>query len=355
MLILETTNIKVNFGDREILSFDQLNIRSGDRIGIVGQNGAGKTTLLNILSGELLPDEGIVKRFCDIAYIKQFSNEEIEADAKALSEFNVQDKIKSKKVSGGELTRLKIAGALSKNSLLIFADEPTANLDLQGIEALKNKLIKTESFLLISHDRELLDSVCNKIIEVSNGRLTFYEGNYSFYEQEKQKMVEREWFEYNHFIEEKKHLEEAIVNRKARAKAINKAPSRMGNKEARLHKCKSNEKQEKLYDTANNIKTRLEKLEVKVKPKEFSNIKLDFSLTLPPHNRIVISSDDLSFRYGQKDIFTNAKFHVYNGLKQAIIGENGTGKTTLLNQIYKSFEQNRSLGGIDTKVPDLDG
>ena len=86
---------------------------------------------------------------------------------------------------------------------MIFADEPTANLDLQGIEILKNKLLKTETIVLISHDRDLLDSICNKIIEVEDGKLTFFEGNYSFYKQQKQKMIDREWFEYKYYIDEK--------------------------------------------------------------------------------------------------------------------------------------------------------
>lgn len=347
MLILDAINVKKNFGEREIISFDQLQIRSGDKIGVVGRNGAGKTTLLNILSGELLPDEGIVKSFCDVAYIKQFSDEEIEADAKALSEFGVQYIIKRSKVSGGEQTRLKIAGALSKNSLLLFADEPTANLDFKGIQTLKNKLSKAESLVLISHDRELLDSVCNKIIEVSDGRITLFQGNFSFYQKQKQKMVDREWFEYESYIDEKKHLEGAIKNRKARAKTIKKAPARMGNSEARLHTRASNEMQEKIHDAANNLKTRLEKLEVKSKPKELPSIKLDFSLTNPPHNKTVVSSDDFSFCYGEREIFVNAKFQIYNGMKQAIIGDNGAGKTTLLNQIYNSF-QSKQLNDFDS-------
>lgn len=343
MRILDSKNIKKNFGDREILSFDQLQIRSGDKIGVVGQNGAGKTTLLNILAGELLPDDGFVKRFCDVAYIKQFSEEEIVADAKALSEFDVQDKINGNKVSGGEQTRLKIAEALSKNSLLLFADEPTANLDFKGIKTLKNKLLKVESLVLISHDRELLDSICNKIIEVSNGKLTFFEGNFSFYQEQKQKMIDRKWFEYENYIEEKKHLENAIVNRKARAKAIKKAPSRMGNSEARLHTREANKMQGKIQDAARNIKTRLDKLEVKKRPKEVSSIKLDFSLTNPSHNKIVISSDDFSFCFGQRELFKNARFNIYNGIKQAIVGENGVGKTTLLNQIYTCYKSKNSL------------
>lgn len=353
MLILEAINIHKNYGDREILSFDKLKIRSGDKIGLVGQNGAGKTTLLNILEGELLPDEGSVKRFCDVAYIKQFCDEEIVADAQVLSEFNVQDKIERNKISGGEHTRLKIASAFSKNSLLLFADEPTANLDFKGIQTLKSKLLKAESLVLISHDRELLDSICNKIIEVSNAGLTFYEGNYSFYQHQKQKIVAREWFEYENFIDEKKHLEHAIVNRKARAKSIKKTPTRMGNSEARLHKREATEKQQKINSAAKSIKTRLDKLEIKDRPKELSSIKLDFSLTNPPHNRIVISSDDFSFYYGRREIFSNAKFQVYNGSKQAIIGENGTGKTTLLNQIYKSNYNTGGINSLDRNILDM--
>lgn len=334
MLILSAKNVRKYYGDREILSFEQLEIRSGDKIGVVGQNGAGKSTLLNILAGELLPDEGNIKRFCEIAYIKQFTNREMKADEKALSEFSVKNKINSAGVSGGERTRIKIASALSKDRLVLFADEPTANLDFAGIQTLKKKLLETETLVLISHDRELLDFTCNRIIEVSAGKLCFFEGNYSFYKQQKQGIIARERFEYESYINEKKHLQEAVVNRKSRAKAVKKAPPRMGNSEARLHKRRSNEMQEKIFDAAKNIQTRIEKLEVKNKPKEIPAIKLDFSLTNPPKNKIVISSDNLSFAYGSKEIFSNSKFHIYNGVKHAVIGGNGSGKTTLLNQIY---------------------
>ncbi len=349
MLILDAINVKKNFGDREILSFEKLQVRSGDKIGIVGKNGSGKTTLLNILAGELSPDEGNVRSFCDIAYIKQLSNEKFEADFEILSQFNVKEKLHKPVISGGEKTRLRIAGAISKNSVVIFADEPTANLDYKGIELLKKKLTKIETLLLISHDRELLDSLCNQIIEVENGKVSFYEGNYSFYRQQKQRSIEREWFEYENYIAEKKHLEEAIVNRKARASTIKKAPSRMGNSEARLHTRSSNEKQEKIHDAANIMEGRLKKLEIKNKPKEQTNIKLDFSLTNPPQNKIITSVNNFSFSYGEKNIFNNVNFNVYNGKKHAIIGENGTGKTTLLNEIYKYY-QKRNISYSDECV-----
>jgi macrolide transport system ATP-binding/permease protein len=333
VFILEAIKIKKYYGDKLIIAFDELCIQSGEKIGLVGQNGAGKTTLLDILAGEIASDEGVIKRYCDIAYIKQFSDEVITVDGKLLKEFNVQDKVNCNKVSGGEHTRLKIAQELSKDKVLLFADEPTANLDRKGIEALKKKLIQVETLLLISHDRDLLDELCTRIIEIKDGKLSFYEGNFTSYQNKKKEEIKREWFEYNQFIDVKDRLEEARRERQSKSKAMKKAPQRMGNSEARLHKGKTKEKKKKTDKAANIIKTRLEKLEVKSKPIELPGVKFDFSLTDPPGNRIIISCDDLSFCYGSKRIFNSASFKVYNGMKVAIIGNNGAGKTTLLNLI----------------------
>jgi len=339
MLILEALNIKKYYGDRLIISIDNLKIQSGDKIGIVGQNGAGKTTLLNILTGEIAVDEGIVKRYCDIAYIKQFSDENIKADAKILKEFGVHDKLECSQVSGGENTRLKIADAISRNCALIFADEPTSNLDYKGIETLKQKLVQTETLLLISHDRNLLDVLCNKIIEVKDGKLSFYEGNFSSYQEQRRLKTERERFEYAEYVSTKTRLEDAIRDRQSRSKSIRKAPKRMGNSEARLHKGKTSEKKKKIDNASSIIKTRLEKLDVKEKPRELPEIKLDFSLTNPPKNKVIISCDNLSFSYGSNKIFDNTSFKVYNGIKTAIVGDNGAGKTTLLNLINNRCNQ----------------
>jgi macrolide transport system ATP-binding/permease protein len=107
----------------------------------------------------------------------------------------------------------------------------------------------------------------------------------------------------------------------------------MGNSEARLHKRSANEKQEKINNAVNSLGTRLERLDVKEKPKELPKIKLDFSMTNPPENKIVISARNLTFSYGSRKIFDNTGFKVYNGSKTALWGENGTGKSTLLNLI----------------------
>lgn len=185
MLILDALNIKKFYSDRLIIEIDELKIYSGDKIGIVGQNGSGKTTLMNILSKDIEPDEGFVRQFFNISYIRQFSDESINAGQKLLKEFNLSHKVQQKAFSGGENTRIKIANAFNSENLMVFADEPTANLDYHGVELLKQKLSKVDSFLLISHDRLLLDSLCNKIIEVRDGKLKVYNGNYSFTKEER--------------------------------------------------------------------------------------------------------------------------------------------------------------------------
>jgi len=346
MLILEAENIRKYYSDRLIIGFDNLKIYSGDKIGVIGQNGAGKTTLLNILAREIEPDEGFVRQYCEIKYIRQFSDEHIDADPKVLKEFSVQDKINQQKLSGGERTRLIIAGAFSRDPVLLLADEPTTNLDYKGIELLKQKLSQVESFLLISHDRYLLDSLCNRILEVRDGKIRVFDGNYSSYkEQMRIEFLSKEQ-EYEKYVAEKAHLEEAIKNRQGKSRTMKKAPRRMGNSEARLHRRSATEKQEKINNAVNSLKTRLEKLEAREKPKELPVIKLDFSLTNPPENKTVISAEGLTFCYGSNKILDNVSFKVYNGLKTAIRGDNGAGKTTLLNLIYQKFKRSGGESGI---------
>ncbi|OBR89740.1 putative ABC transporter ATP-binding protein YbiT [Clostridium ragsdalei P11] len=339
MLILEAVNLKKYYGDRLIISTNDLEIRRGDKIGIVGENGAGKTTLLNILSGETDADTGVIKRYCSAAYIKQFSDENVNTQGKLFKEFGVDDKFDCQKASGGERAKLSIAAELSKNSSLLLADEPTSNLDYKSIKILKEKLSKIETIVLISHDRDFMDTLCNKIIEIRNGKLFFYEGNYSFYKKQKDLRIKRQKTEYEEYIEEKIRLEKATRDVNSKSKSMKKTPKRMGNSEARLHKRAVNEKKKKLDGAVKGIKSRIEKLQVKEKPDKILKVKIDFSLTNPPQNKIIISSSNFCFKYNKNEIFHNAKFKVYNGMKTAVVGDNGSGKTTLLNLINMQDEQ----------------
>ncbi len=331
-ILLEALNIEKYYADKKILSFDSLKIYSGDKIGVIGANGSGKTTLLNILSGELAPDCGTINHYCEISYIRQFEDNKSILEKNTLEEQSCDD-IDGITLSGGEKTKLKIETAFYDNNMLIFADEPTSNLDIKSVEFFCSKLEKAESFILISHDRSILDRLCNKTIEINNGKLEFYSGNYSFYLNQRENKKKTDQLKYENYREEKARLERTLVEKRSKAKAIRKAPARMGNSEARLHKGKTSEKEKKLNTAASNIRTRLEKLEVQKKPVEHPKIKMDFSLTDPPANKIVIHAENLSFSYGQKAIFNGASFDIHNGTKVALYGENGSGKTTLLNLI----------------------
>ena len=332
-ILLSANHIVQYFGERKILEFEKLNVYEGDHIGIVGGNGVGKTTLLNILSGELIPDEGSVIREVPVSYFKQFRDRAEQVDLQKCRKLGLTGKLSREHLSGGEMTRLGLA-AMNKDSLLTFADEPTANLDADGVELCCQMLEQCSTLLLISHDRAVLNRLCTRIVEVRDGCLYFYTGNFAAYHEQREQAFKRQEFEYQQYRSEKSQLEKAARQRSQASKSVRKAPSRMGNSEARLHKREAGEKMEKLDNARKAILSRLEQLEVKEKPREMAQVRIDFSLTDPPANREIVMGDHITFNYGKKLIFENASFSLPKGSKTALIGPNGAGKTTLMELIW---------------------
>lgn len=332
-ILLSANHIVQYFGERKILEFEKLNVYEGDHIGIVGGNGVGKTTLLNILSGELIPDEGSVIREVPVSYFKQFRDRAEQVDLQKCRKLGLTGKLSREHLSGGEMTRLGLA-AMNKDSLLTFADEPTANLDADGVELCCQMLEQYSTLLLISHDRAVLNRLCTRIVEVRDGCLYFYTGNFAAYHEQREQAFKRQEFEYQQYRSEKSRLEKAARQRSQASKSVRKAPSRMGNSEARLHKREAGEKMEKLDNARKAILSRLEQLEVKEKPREMAQVRIDFSLTDPPANREIVMGDHITFSYGKKLIFENASFSLPKGSKTALIGPNGAGKTTLMELIW---------------------
>ena len=334
MLIIESGNIKKFYGDRLVLDIDKLNIYSEDRIGIVGVNGVGKTTLINILSKRIDPDEGWVKLRGKTEYISQLDEPEVyEISSEMASKFGVH-RLWNENMSGGEKTRFKIAKALENESILIFADEPTSNMDIEGIELAEKMLTEYKGgLIIISHDRSFLDKLCNKIIELEGGKIKIYEGNYSDYSRQKLHDKERAQFEYDEYIKEKKRLESVIADTKQKAGSIKRPPKRMGNSEARLHKMGGQKAKANLDRKIRNVEKRIEHLEVKEKPKEISKIKIDIMPSDDVYSKIIIEGKKVNKSFGNKIIFKDAEFSIYNGSKVALIGPNGCGKTTLIKMI----------------------
>lgn len=346
MLIAQMSGVKKYYNDRLILKVDDFKIYKNDRIGIVGLNGSGKTTFLNILTNRVMPDEGVSAIYGTYAYITQLGDEEKTGiDDYTASRFGVSG-LNNEGLSGGEIARLKIAKALGKENSLIIGDEPTSNLDNQGIELLQKELMKfSGAILAVSHDREFLDTVCNTILEIESGEVRLYKGNYSKYKELKEKERERAAFEYDQYVSEKNRLHEAAEQKTNESKTMRKAPKRMGNSEARLHKMGNQAAKATLDRRINAIKTRLEKLEVKQKPKEQQEINIDIQKTRQLYSKVILSSDGLDKSFGDKVVFKEAQFKVFNNSKTAVIGPNGSGKTTLIKMIINGNPAiNRAIG-----------
>ncbi len=185
--LIYADNLSMSYGTRELFDIERLEIFEGDKTGLVGLNGSGTSTLLKILMGDITPDTGKVKRNCEPRYFTQLSEDSVNemsedgADLMELSLFGVQELVDKDTVSGGESTRLRLAQVFSSDSELFILDEPTSHLDVEGANYLDSRLMMVESFILVSHDRSLLDRHCNKIIELDGGKIKSFTGNYSEY------------------------------------------------------------------------------------------------------------------------------------------------------------------------------
>ena len=335
-------NVKKHYGDKLILDIKKLEILTGDRIGLVGANGAGKSTLLKILIGEEDTDEGNIYLTKSYAYISQIGNFEEDCSInKIKSLFNAPEEYKEY-LSGGEKVKIKISNALSENKELIIADEPTSNLDSKSIEILE-KMFKSHngSFLLVSHDRKFLDALCNTIFEIEDGKVNVYKGNYSKYLELKKLEKDRQLYEYNEYINEKNRLEEAIAVKEKLKNNIRRTPKRMGNSEARLHKMGGQKSKKNLDNSIKAIKTRIDHLEVKEKPKNEKEIKIDVINNLELTSKNPIEAKGLNLTVNDKILLSNANFKIKKGKKVALIGKNGSGKSTLLKEIINN--QNESI------------
>ena len=335
MLILKAQHILMEYGERTLIDADDLRIHSGDRIALVGVNGCGKTTLMRILSGDLMPDSGTITTHVPVAYIPQLdepdSREILDRQRKAWG-------IPLDAHSGGELTRLKIARALGRESGLLLCDEPTANLDVQGIEQFEAALRRYEgALLLISHDRELLDNQCNKVWELKDGAIHHYKGGWSDYRHQKQLELKKAQDEYDKYSETKARLEHALSNRGRKAATMER-PSRMGLSEARLHRGEIRQRQGKASAVAAGVRKRLDRLEAKEQPKADKRPKMKGSSASTYTANYGLKVKDLHYAYGQNEVLRGVNFTLRKYEKSAICGDNGSGKTTLFRAIMEESQ-----------------
>ncbi len=327
MHVINIQKLKVFVGARELLNLENLQVHSGQRIGLVGKNGSGKTTLFKALLGEVEGD------------VAQFS---VNGTAARLPQLKRTDTHKS----GGEVSQDYFVQTLKQAPKILLADEPTTNLDLSHVEWVEKELNAFQgSILLVSHDRTLLDQVCDTIWELENGKITEYTGNYSDYIEQKEQAKKHQQKEYEKYKQKEAQLEQAITQKEQQAQRATKKPKDLSASEARIKGIKTYyaKTQKDLHQNRKALQTRLEKLEEVEKPKEEAPIQMTLPNARAFENKIIVRAEKVSGQVEDKELWKPATFFIKGGDKVGIIGPNGSGKTTLLKKILEDSEDHLYL------------
>lgn len=390
-MVLSCNHISKSFVTGDVLTDCSFHIEDHEKAAIVGLNGAGKSTLLKIITGEMSPDSGdvTISKGKNIGYLAQ--NQDISADSTIMDEMiktkeylvNMEERIRSleiemksktgeelealmdtysklnhtfelengyaykseitgvlkglgfteddfdKKISslsGGQKTRVFLSRLLLLKPDIILLDEPTNHLDMTSIAWLETFLTNYPgAVIIVSHDRYFLDKIVTHVIEIENHTIRSYTGNYSAFAEKKEKIRDAELKHYYNQQREIKHQEEVIEKLKSfnREKSIKRAESR-----------------EKM----------LEKMEVLNKP-VFVDSEMHLKLTPQiTSGNDVLTVKELSKSFGENVLFNNLDFEVKRGEKVAIIGDNGTGKTTILKIINNLIDADHGEISLGSKV-----
>ena len=319
-LFLEASSIEMNYGMRRVLNVKRFSLYDGERVGLVGENGAGKSTLMKILEGTVLPDAGEVRRFARVAAISQLGDTDVSddtMDARFRSEFSAQNRRAG--LSGGERTRRRIAGALSGGAQVLLADEPTVDLDAEGVKTLEKHLLNHDgAMVLVSHDRELLEKVCTRVCELTDGELTDFPGGYAEYRAERERRKQFERDEYEDYRAEQARIRKMIQREVEHASQKQHLPSRMGNSEARLHKREATVAEGQLHKVRKAMESRLSRLEVKTRPDEDPEIRMILGAFSPIVSNKAVEIRNLTLTVPGKTLFTCGGASLKTGTRTAL-------------------------------------
>ncbi len=378
MIDIFVADVSIEFEvGKKILDGLTFQVDQGERVGLLGRNGAGKTTLLRILTGELRPDDGEARTAPGkgVGLISQIPvypegytvedvlrtafdhlkamEEELTAlaegmdalDKAGLQRYDVltaafesqggyDTEVKLSKVcngldisaamraqpfaalSGGEKTRINLARLLLRDTEILLLDEPTNHLDLHATEWLEDYLSRYKGTVLcISHDRWFLDRVVQRCVELKDGKAEFYAGNYSFYVEEKERRFQEQLRQYQKEQAKLEQLQEAAD--KLRLWAF------LGN--------------DKLYKRAFSMEKRMDKLRTVDKPTRERKLTMGFG-EKEFRGDEVLTVKDLSMGFEGRTLFSGVNLEVAGGERIALLGDNGTGKSTFVKILLGETE-----------------
>lgn len=363
MNYLSVENISKSFGERTLFENLSFGINKDQKIAFVAKNGTGKTSILKIITGDDTPDSGqvVIRKEIKMAFLAQEPNldpeltieesifasdneilkvieqyekalenpAEEEAYQKAFEKMDLHNawdfetqykqilfklkledlKLKVKNLSGGQKKRLALAIILINKPDLLILDEPTNHLDLEMIEWLENYFAKENMTLfMVTHDRFFLERVCNEIIELENGRLYQYKGNYSYYLTKKEERIAAE----NASIDKAKNLyvkELDWMRRQPKARTT-----------------KSKSRQDDFYVIQEKANSRRKEHQV------------ELEINMERMGSKVVELHNVSKKFNDRTILDGFNYNFKRGERIGIIGKNGTGKSTFLNILTQAME-----------------
>ncbi|MGX7204437.1 ribosomal protection-like ABC-F family protein [Enterococcus pingfangensis] len=345
-LSVKLTNIRHSFGAKELFSLDSLTVYQGDQVGIIGPNGQGKSTLLKIIQGELKPDTGRVQRAGEFNFFRQSA--EVAETNSATIDWELMGRFFVPKnqvdtLSGGEVTKFRLAQILSSYETGLLLDEPTTHLDQESIQTLVEELrYYYGTLLFVSHDRYFLNQLATKIWEIEAGKITEYSGNYDDYRKQKELEKLENERAAEQFVKEKGRLESAIAKKKAQAEQNKKVSLKKKQQNIRPDRLSSSKQkdtvQKNLQKSAKAMTSRLSQLEERKVSQDERAIIFPPSKTLELHNKFPIRGDTFQLKKGEKVLFDRCDFQFGLGKRIAITGKNGAGKSSLLQSILNDDE-----------------
>ena len=315
-MILNISNLSKSYVGQSVLKEVSFHLEEKEKAAIVGINGSGKTTLLRCILGIEEADEGGIAFSKDkkMAYLAQQHADMEQEDEEYES------------LSGGQKTKKRLEEILMEKPDLLILDEPTNHLDIGSIQWLEKVLKRYDgAVLLVSHDRYFLDKIVTKVIDLERGKARMYQGNYTEYVEKKKMIREAERKAYENQQAEIKHQEAVIEKLKQfnREKSIKRAESR-----------------EKLL-------SKVERLE---QPEDLQNeMRLLFMPREASGNDVLIAKD-LGKSFDEKRLFSHGTFSIQRGEHVAVIGDNGTGKTTLLKILNGLIQADEGEFRLGSKV-----